>query len=121
MSELKITVCPLCPEGSIDFYTGRCDKCDYTTNYTPYDIAQQYTKDIIIPCQLQKLKIEEDDILIITPETPFSQNEAKNITKMFQSSTRTPFYIVFMNENIKIENLNDEKLKSIGLKRIIEN
>lgn len=112
------TECPECRDRSIDFYTGKCYKCGYILYEPPKHIADQQGKNLTIPYQLQKLSLEKDDILIITPKKPFTSNEAKNLIDIFQSSSDIPFYIVFINEEIKIENLNDEKLKSIGLKRI---
>lgn len=116
MSKFNKTECPKCKQHNVNFLCNNCELPISTLH-----IAKQYMKNFVIPYQLQKLSIEKDDILIITPETPLTQNEAQNLIEMFQSSTKLPFYIIFMNENIKIENLNDEKLKSIGLKRIEEN
>lgn len=115
MSEVNKTKCPACGLYDIEFI---CNSCE--SPISPQRITEQHTKESAIPYKLQKLAIEKDDILIVTPETPFTQSEAKSLIDMLQSSTNIPFYVVCMNENIKIENLNDEKLKSIGLKRITE-
>ena len=112
------TKCPECRDRSIDFYTGKCTKCGYILDKPPIRVAEQHVENIGARYQLQKLSLKTDDILIITPKEPLTSNEAKNLINIFQSSTNIPIYIVFINEDIKIESLNDEKLKNIGLKRI---
>ena len=112
------TECPECRDKSIDFYTGRCDKCGFILDKTPKDIAQQHVEDVVIPYQLQKLDIKKDDFLIIRPKKPITQNDAERLYDLFEESSDEPFNIVILNEDIDLETFTDKDLKEIGLQKI---
>lgn len=59
--------CPKCRNNSINFYTGKCGNCGYYLSTPPKKIAEQHIEDIIIPYQLKKLSIKENDILRLVP------------------------------------------------------
>ncbi len=112
--------CPECRDEAIDFYTGKCDKCGYTLSHNPKEVAEQYVENIVINYQLEKLQLKEDDLVIIRPKMPVTEAQAQDLIDIFQSSIDIPFYVIIMNEHIKLEKLNDEELGNIGLKRIEE-